>query len=80
MATHEPSGSGRSLSGPTFPQRNAFVLQFAADSGPRHGRFHGRVQHVASGEQTAFDSLEELWAFVGQVLLAGEPVPVTGDG
>jgi hypothetical protein len=83
MATHEPSGGdGRSMAGPAFPQRNAFVLQFTAESGPQTGRFDGRIQHVASGRQMTFGSLDELWSFVGQVLLAasGPPVPVSGDG
>ena len=68
--------------GPSFPQRNAFVLQFAADAGPQTGPFHGRIQHVASGQQAVFETLEELRAFVGQVLLAssGAVRPAADDG
>jgi hypothetical protein len=83
MAIHEPPvDGGRSALGPAFPQRNAFVLQFAADSGPWTGHFHGRVQHVASGRQLSFCSLEELRDFIGQVLLGsgGTSVPAAGDG
>jgi len=69
MATHEPPGNGnRPGSGPTFPQRNAFVLQFAADAGPQTGLLKGRIQHVTTGEQVFFESTEELWEFVRDVL------------
>jgi hypothetical protein len=83
MAIDEPpGGAARSALSPAFPQRNAFVLQFATDSGPRTGLFHGRVEHVASGRQAVFGSFDELRRFVGEVLLASnEPaVPAAGDG
>ena len=63
--SRSPGGSG-----PAFPQSNAFVLQFAADAGPDTGLFRGRIQHVASGEQTSFQSTDELWGFVRDVLTA----------
>jgi hypothetical protein len=83
MATNElPGGGGQGVPRPTFPQRNAFVLQFAADSGPQTGCFQGRIQHVASGRQTAFASLAELWSFIGLVLVTpgDAAAPATGDG
>ncbi|MFN2377641.1 MAG: hypothetical protein ABR538_13960 [Candidatus Binatia bacterium] len=60
---------GSPARGPAFPQQKAFVLQFAAEAGPETGVFRGRVQHVASGEQASFRSLDELWAFVRGILL-----------
>lgn len=83
MAIHDlPGGDGRSAAGPAFPQRNAFVLQFAADSALRSGHFRGRCQHVASGQQVAFGSLDELREFIGQILhdADGTPVPAAGGG
>jgi hypothetical protein len=71
MASHElPAGGSRG--GPVFPQRNAFVLQIAAESGSLTGLVRGRIQHVSTGEQVLFESVEELWEFVRGVL-AGEP-------
>ena len=46
----------------------AFVVQFRAGSDRRPARWDGRVEHVVSGEATAFRSLEELRLFVGRVL------------
>lgn len=53
---------------PSHPPRNAFVLKFADDAGPQSGLFRGRVEHVTSGKYAAFQSTEELWAFVRSVL------------
>lgn len=79
MATNEPPGSGNRL-GPAFPQRNAFVLQFAADAAPRPGPARGRIQHVSTGEQVAFETIEELWDFVSRVLCPEDPIPEPADG
>jgi hypothetical protein len=77
--TRSPGGPG-----PAFPQSSAFVLQFAADAGPDTGLFHGKVQHVASGRQVSFQSTEELWSFVRDVLAAVHVGPAAqlagGDG
>lgn len=51
-----------------FPLRKAFVLQFSADAGPQTGLFRGRIEHVTSGDQVAFDSTEQFWTFVRTVL------------
>jgi len=81
MPTQEPPGSGNtSGAGPSFPQSNAFVLQFASDSGPETGLFRGKVQHVASGEQISFQSTDELWAFIRGVLLGRIDGPSTLSG
>lgn len=67
-----PRGGGRTGTAPSFPQRSAFVLQFAADAGPETGLFRGKIQHIASGEQAVFHSTDELWAFVRNVLLGAD--------
>ncbi len=83
MATQEPPESGSRIgSGPAFPQRNAFVLQFAAGTSPEPGLIRGRIHHVASGQLAAFESLDELWAFVSRTLFGpnGASSPSTADG
>lgn len=57
------------------PQR-AFVLQFYPAADVEHGRFVGRVEHVASGRTARFDSLDTLVAFLGQVLATVRAQPV----
>ena len=42
----------------------AFVVQFMSDDARRAGELSGRVEHVASGESTRFDSLEQLADFL----------------
>jgi hypothetical protein len=46
----------------------AFVVQFRAETEVGQGRCTGRVEHVVSGQATRFISLEELLAFMAQVL------------
>jgi hypothetical protein len=46
----------------------AFVVQFRAETDLVHDRCTGRVEHVVSGQSTRFASLEELLAFMAQVL------------
>jgi hypothetical protein len=48
--------------------RRAFVVQFGADTAVELGRLAGRVEHVVSGQATAFQSLETLLAFIARVL------------
>jgi hypothetical protein len=48
--------------------QHAFVVQFTADADPAGGQCRGRVEHVASGQATHFQSEEELLAFFTQVL------------
>lgn len=52
---------------PLSPHR-AFVVQFQAETKVACRRYAGRVEHVVSGQATHFTSLEELLAFIGQVL------------
>ena len=46
----------------------AFVVHFRTSSDVLHGLIAGRVEHVVSGQSVHFDSLEELLAFIDQVL------------
>ncbi|MGH7961892.1 MAG: hypothetical protein ACRERD_08715 [Candidatus Binatia bacterium] len=48
------------------PQR-AFVIQLREES-EVGGRFGGRVEHVTSARSARFQSVEELLAFIAQVL------------
>lgn len=52
---------------PLSPQR-AFVVQFRTGAGTEPGRFAGRVEHIPSAKATHFGSVEELLAFIAQVL------------
>jgi hypothetical protein len=52
---------------PLSPKR-AFVVQFHADTELGTGPVSGRVEHVVSGQATAFLSLEVLLAFMDRVL------------
>jgi hypothetical protein len=47
---------------------HAFVVHFRVNSNVARGRLTGRVEHVVSGQSAHFDSLEELLAFIDQVL------------
>jgi hypothetical protein len=63
---------------PLSPQR-AFVVQFHADTAFRAGRVSGRVEHVVSGQATAFSSLEVLLAFMDRVLREVGTTPPAGN-
>ena len=53
---------------PSLPTNRAFVVQLHAEAKVEQGEFRGRVEHVVSMRATHFDSLEELVAFVVQVV------------
>ena len=46
----------------------AFVVQFRPETDASQGRFEGRVEQVATGEGTRFQSLEELLGFIRRTL------------
>lgn len=56
---------------PLSPHR-AFVVQLTENTDAAHGQWAGRLEHVTSGQATRFQSLDELLAFVSQVLAALE--------
>lgn len=53
---------------PLFAPAQAFVVQFGRDTAVDIGRMAGRVEHVVSGKVARFQSLDELVAFMTEVL------------
>ena len=51
-----------------WQHRRSFVIKFSADTNPEEGRFIGRVEHVASGQTTRFESSDALVTFLNDVL------------
>jgi len=51
-----------------WQHRGSFVIKFSADTNPEEGRFIGRVEHVASGKTTRFESADALVKFLNDVL------------
>jgi len=46
----------------------AFVVQFRDPTEPGSARFAGRAEHVMSGQNTGFETPEELIDFFGRVM------------
>jgi hypothetical protein len=53
----------------------AFVVQLREGTALTPEALHGRIEHIVSGQATAFTGLEELRAFMAQVLASGAPPP-----
>ena len=51
----------------------AFVVQFREPTESGSARFAGRAEHVMSGENTGFETAEELVEFLGRVLKQLKP-------
>ena len=51
-----------------WQHRAAFVIQFRPDTDIEAGRFEGKIEHVASCQAARFHSLEEMLAFMTEVL------------
>lgn len=51
-----------------FPIQYTFVVQFAAATARGDAGLAGRVEHIVSGQARRFQSVEELLAFVTQIL------------
>jgi len=58
--------SASMLSG--WQHRRSFVIKFSPDTHPEEGRFVGRVEHVATGQTTRFESSDALVSFLNDVL------------
>jgi len=54
--------------GSLLPVSRSFVVQLSADTSRDSRRFRGRVEHIASGRSRRFESLDELEAFLAEVL------------
>jgi len=46
----------------------AFVIQFQPETDVESGRFAGRIEHVPSSRAIRFQSLEQVLAFIADVL------------
>jgi hypothetical protein len=53
---------------PALPANRAFVVQFRALTSEGSPTYDGRVEHLVSGQEARFHSLEELLAFMVRVL------------
>ena len=52
-----------------------FVVQFRDATEPGPTRFTGRAEHIMSGENTAFETREQLFDFFGRVMSQLKPRP-----
>ena len=53
---------------PPLPTNRAFVVQFRAPPLGGSSTYDGRVEHLVSGQEARFHSLEELLGFMIRVL------------
>ena len=53
---------------PKNSPNRVFVVQFRDPTEPGSARFAGRAEHIMSGENTGFETPEELVAFFGRVM------------
>lgn len=58
----------KSTNKPSLPTNRAFVVQLHADAQVEQGELRGRVEHYVSMRAKHFHSLEELTAFMAQVV------------
>ena len=58
-----------------LPVQRAFVVQLYATAAVAQGQLVGRVEHVLSGQATHFHTLEELMAFMTQILAVLDTAP-----
>jgi hypothetical protein len=65
-----PRGRGSTVpsSQPSLPSNRVFVVQFRAQPPGVSLAYDGRVEHLVSGQQARFHSLEELLGFMVGVL------------
>ena len=60
---------------PSLPSNRVFVVQFRAQSPGALPSHEGRIEHLVSGQQARFHSLEELLGFmVGVLADVEEPI------
>jgi hypothetical protein len=55
---------------PALPTNRAFVVQFRAPLLEGSPTYDGRVEHLVSGQEARFHSLEEMLGFMIRVLTA----------
>jgi len=69
---HAGAGEAPAQGGSSLPVSRSFVVQFTADTVPASRRFRGRVEHIDSGRSRRFNSLDDLAAFITEVLEANQ--------
>jgi hypothetical protein len=57
---------------PTLPTDRTFVVELGVEADLEHHRCEGRVEHVGSGRDARFHSLEELVVFMQRMLHHGK--------
>ena len=57
-----------SSSKPSLPSNRMFAVQLSSEARVAHGEFAGRVEHIVSMRARRFQSLDDLTAFIVQVL------------
>jgi len=55
---------------PVLPANRGFVVQFRTPPPGVSCSYEGRVEHLVSGQEARFSSLEELLAFMRRILAA----------
>ena len=58
---------------PALPAKRAFVVQVHAEARVDQGYWKGRIEHLVSAQAARFQSVEELLAFIVNVLSEPEP-------
>lgn len=51
-----------------LPVRRAFVVQLSVETDVTRGHWIGRVEHVVSGQNLHFQTLDDLLGFMAQIL------------
>ena len=69
---HAGAGGAPAQGASSLPVSRSFVLQFTTDTAPASQRFRGRVEHIDSGRSRRFNTLDDLAAFITEVLEANQ--------
>ena len=63
---------------PKNSPNRVFVVQFRGPAEPGSARFAGRAEHLMSGQNTGFETPEDLFEFFGRILNQLKPVSQEG--
>jgi hypothetical protein len=63
---------------PALPANRAFVVQFRPPAPDGTPTYDGRIEHLVSGQEARFHSLEELLVFMVRVLTDVQQSPGSG--
>lgn len=67
-AAAEGKGAGAVSAGSELPADRAFVLQLTGETPCSLDTFAGRVEHLLSGRRLRFETSEEFFVIIGQLL------------